>query len=97
MPVGIDVNQNSLNEAMGTAARDLHVAFSRLVEVGQFLAGKTDAELEAMGYTTLEVTGIKSAFSDLTTLYRIYTGQATLATATDFRRFLRRLYGLGAV
>lgn len=92
---GLEVSKNSLDEAMGTAARDLHVAFRRLREVGEFLATKTDAELEQLGYTTPEVTGIKSAFDDLTTLYRVYTGAQALANPTDFRRFLRRLYGLG--
>jgi hypothetical protein len=39
---------------------------------------------------------LKTAFADLTQLGTIWTGQAALPTAKDFRTFVRRLWGVGA-
>jgi hypothetical protein len=52
--------------------------------------------LIALGFTADEVATLKTAFTDLSQLGRIWAGAEALAAPKDFRTFVRRLWGVGA-
>ena len=49
-----------------------------------------------MGYTDQEGATLKTAIADLWQLTGIWSGQDALAVPTDFRTFVRQLWGVGS-
>jgi hypothetical protein len=94
MAVGLPTNKLDIDSKAGSIAVRLRDVFQEIQYTQAWLAGTTDAELTALGYTTAEVAVLKSAMSDLDQLRTIFIGNATLATAKDFRQFAKRLTGL---
>lgn len=96
MPVGLPVTKTEVDQRSGDTARAFQRVFEDAATMQLYLEGTPDSDLVALGYTASEVTVLKSAFNDLALLGRIWTGQENLATAKDFRTFLRQLWGVGA-
>jgi hypothetical protein len=95
MAVGLPTNKLDIDSKAGSIAVRLRDVFQEIQYTQAWLAGQPDADLVALGYTQAEVNTLKSALSDLDQLRTIFTGNATLATAKDFRTFAKRLCGLG--
>ena len=95
MAVGLPTNKLDIDPKAGSIAVRLRDVFQEIQYTQAWLAGQPDADLVALGYTQAEVNTLKSALSDLDQLRTIFTGNATLATAKDFRTFAKRLCGLG--
>ena len=81
----------------GVIARDFQTSVNRIAQFQYFLAGKTDGDLADLGYSAAEINTLRSAFADLVKIGRIYMGNDTQATQNDFRQFVRRIFGMGAV
>lgn len=96
MPVGLPVTKNEIDARAGDVARRFQQSFDDVATFQGFLTRTTNAELEALGYTADEVATLKTAYSDLAQLGRIWGGLEPLATAKDFRTFVARLWGVGS-
>lgn len=96
MSVGITVTKGEVDTRMGEIARGFQNLFSDSAIMKTFFDTHVDADLVALGYTAGEVAILKSAIADITQLFTIYSGQATLAAPKDFTTFLRQLWGVGA-
>jgi hypothetical protein len=96
MSVGLAVTKDELNARAGDLARTFQRAFGDVVTLQQYLTATPDADLIALGFTADEVASLKTAYTDLTQLGTIWTGNAALPAAKDFRVFVSRLWGVGA-
>jgi hypothetical protein len=96
MSVGLPITKTEIDTRAGDIARGFQDHFADVITMQQFLAATPNADLEAMGYTPEEVASLKTAYTDLTQLGTIWTGQAALAAPKDFRIFVSRLWGVGA-
>jgi len=96
MSVGLPVTKNEIDSRAGDIARAFQDQFNDVATMQGFLVATPNGDLETLGYTPDEVASLKTAFTDLAQLGTIWTGQAALATAKDFRTFVRRLWGVGA-
>jgi hypothetical protein len=96
MSVGLPVTKDEIDSRAGDLARAFQRAFGDVVTMQMYLEATANPDLIALGYTDQEVATLKSAFADLTQLGTIWTGSAALATAKDFRTFVRQLWGVGA-
>jgi len=96
MSVGLPVTKSEIDSRAGDLSRAFQDHFGDVVTMQQFLTATPNADLELLGYTADEVATLKTAFTDLTQLGQIWTGQAALATAKDFRIFVSRMWGVGA-
>lgn len=97
MAAGIQLGANDVNATFGGNMRDLMVLLPRLEALYQWYNRVGAAALEAAPYNmaAADVNDLGAAASDAHQLYQIFTGQATLATAKDFRTFIERLSGFG--
>jgi hypothetical protein len=96
MAVGMAVSKGEIDSRAGDISRGFQKAFGDVLTLKSYLDDTADADLVALGYTQNEVTLLKSAWSDLAQLTAIWTGQQALATAYDFRTFVRQLWGVGS-
>lgn len=96
MPVGLPVTKQEIDTRAGDIARAFQRAFDDVGTMQGFLLATPNADLVALGYTDQEVATLKTAFTDLAQLATIWTGNATLDVAKDFRTFVRQLWGVGA-
>lgn len=96
---GIPVTGNDINNLAGDIARSLLAISVRSQFLGQFLAGKSDAELEAAPYalSAEDVAALRAMAADAAQLNAIFAGAATLDAVKDFRVTLQPLAGLSAV
>lgn len=97
MSAGLNPSKGEIDTMAGVIARDLQSALNRVTEFKYFLDGKVDADLTALGYTSGDIANLRSAYGDLDQLVTLYKGNATLGAAKDFRTFVRRIFGMGAV
>lgn len=96
MSVGLPVTKSEIDSRAGDIARAFQDQFNDVATMQSFLLATPNPDLEALGYTADDVAALKTAFTDLAQLGTIWTGQAALASAKDFRVFVRRLWGVGA-
>lgn len=89
-PTAADVEMIS-----GQTARDLNAVMLRVRLLADWLSGKTQLDLEALGIPAQRATDILSAFGELSQLEAIYRGDAALAVAKDFTTFPSRFWGFG--
>lgn len=94
MTVGFPKDPNSVNALVGELAVSVNRNFRRAAQFKTELDSFTDQQLTTAGYTTAEVTVLRTLASDLSLLNSIYTGAAPLATAKDFRVSLRPVWGV---
>lgn len=95
MSAGLTVAKSDVDTTAGSIARDLNVVCARIVNFKMWLDAQLDSDLTALGYTTADVANLRSAYVDAKQLADLYAGAAVVATAKDFRTFLKRLFGLG--
>lgn len=95
MAAGIQVDKSSVNNAIGSVSRNLHQAFLQADVLKAYFDATVDADLVSMGFTSGDVSVMKSAFADLAQLATLYRGGATLGAAKDFRTFAKQLHGIG--
>lgn len=95
MAVGLPTNKLDIDAKTGSIAVRLRDVFQEIQYTQAWLSSQADADLTALGYTSAEVATLKSAMADLDQLRTIFIGNASLATAKDFRTFAKRLCGLG--
>jgi hypothetical protein len=95
MSIGLNPSKAEIDATCGVVARDLQKALDRVETFKYWLDSKVDADLTALGYTPGEIAIMRSAWADAAQLYDIYSGSANLATAKDFRTFIRQVWGLG--
>lgn len=96
MSVGLPVTKNEVDSRAGDIARAFQQQFENVATMQGFLSAKTEADLVALGYSADEVASLKTAYTDLAQLGRIWAGAEPLAAAKDFRVFVSRLWGVGA-
>lgn len=96
MSVGLPVTKQEIDTRAGDIARGFQRQFEDVLTMQTYLEATPNADLEALGYNPQEVATLKTAFADLTQLGTIWSGQAALAAAKDFRAFVRQLWGVGA-
>ncbi|HMF95107.1 MAG TPA: hypothetical protein VKE96_12465 [Vicinamibacterales bacterium] len=96
MSVGLPVSKQEIDTRSGDIARAFQRNFEDVLTMQTYLEATPNADLVALGYTDQEVAVLKTAFSDLTQLGRIWTGSEALADPKDFRVFVRQLWGVGA-
>lgn len=96
MSVGLPVSKNEIDGRAGDIARSLQRVFRDVLTLKSYLDQTPDADLVTLGYTEAEVATLKTAWSDLFELSTIWSGQANLTNAKDFRTFVRQLWGVGA-
>lgn len=96
MSVGLPVTKDEIDSRAGDTARTFQRAFKDVLTLKSFLDQTPDPDLVALGYTAGEVATLKTAYTDLAQLATIWTGEAALPAAKDFRTFVRQLWGVGA-
>lgn len=97
MPIGLtsDVSKGTVDFQLGTISKNLNLAMEAIDNFKFFIDTTVDADLQALGYTVDEITLLRTCAADMEELKNIYAGAATLATAKDFRAFIRRVWGTG--
>jgi hypothetical protein len=96
MAVGMAVSKSEIDTRSGDLARAFQKQFGDVLTLKSFLDSTDEATLEGLGYTADEVATLKTAIADLFQLGQLWSGQATLAAAKDFRTFVSRLWGVGS-
>jgi hypothetical protein len=96
MSVGLPVTKTEIDTRAGDIARGFQKAFEDVLTMQTYLEATPNPDLIALGFTDAEVATLKTAFTDLSQLSRIWAGAEALATAKDFRTFVRQLWGVGA-
>jgi len=96
MSVGHPVTKDEIDARAGDITRRFQQSFGDVVTMQQYLVAAANVDLEALGYTAQEVAVLKTAFTDLEQLGRIWTGAEALAAPKDFRTFVKQLWGVGA-
>ena len=96
MAVGYALSKGEIDARAGEISRMFQKAFDDVAVMKGFLDRTVDADLVAIGYTADDVALLKTAFSDLTQLGRIFIGGEALAAPKDFRTFVARLWGVGS-
>jgi len=97
MSVGLNPTKADIDNQAGYIARDLDSATSRCLEFKDYLDGKQEADLVALGFTPEEVGILKSAFTDAAKLAQIFRGVIADPAAYDYRTFLKQIWGFGAL
>ena len=97
MTVGLtaNLNRNTIDFQSGTIAQKLNLVMEDIDNLKFMLDGMLDADLEALGYSTDEVTLLRTCINDMEELRNLYVGATALADAKDFRTFIRRIWGTG--
>jgi hypothetical protein len=96
MAVGMAISKTEIDARAGDITRGFQKAFGDVATLKSFLDQTADSDLVALGYSSEDVTLLKSAFGDLWQLGQIWSGQADLQVAKDFRVFVRALWGVGS-
>ena len=95
MSVGFATNKQDVDSKSGSICRMIAMWADETVKFQEsFLAGATEADLEALGYTPEDVALLKSAIGDMYKLAQVYMGTTDQTPAYDFRTFAKRLTGV---
>lgn len=96
MGVGLPVTKGEIDSRAGDIARMFQKQFEDVATMQGYLTATSEADLIALGFTTDDVATLKTAFTDLAQLARIWAGVEPLPAAKDFRVFVSRLWGVGS-
>lgn len=94
MSAGFQVTKASLDQRIGASVVAGESWFEDVERIATWLAGKTDSEVIALGYTSDEVALIKSSFVDLDNLRKVAYGQQAQANANNFFFWGSKLRGV---
>ena len=92
---GIPITKPAVDSFFGGLAVRLAQAMTDAARANVWLAGMSDNDLTALGYTAEDITALKDAAYAFGVVANLYTGASNLPTATDFRVGIRKLAGLG--
>lgn len=86
MSVGFSALKNDFDSRAGSLATGLRDALYNCFRFNTLLqsAAWSDANLIALGYTQAEVTLMKAAFTDFTSLYNVAHANGTVPASNDF-------------
>ena len=96
MAAGLVVTKGEVDARAGDIARTFQKSFEDVATMQGYLTATSEETLIALGYTADDVAILKTAYTDLAQLGRIWMGAEPLAAAKDFRVFVSRLWGVGA-
>lgn len=91
---GYGTTRGEIDSRVGVVAIQLRDLFAQIRIVQEYLASQTNQNLIDKGYTQGDVDIIKSAYTDLDDLRKIYEGLINLPDARDFRTFTKQLTGI---
>lgn len=94
MAVGYPKDKTSVDNVVGELTQSFNRNFRRAVQLKTELDSVTDGQLTAAGYSTNEVTALRTLAADLVQLNGIFTGASNLTNAKDFRTSLRVAWGV---
>lgn len=94
MSVGLPVGKADIDNRIGRLALQLRDLVLQVPLLKERLDAMTDADLTAIGYNTADVTLLRASIADLFLIQQIALGQATLATAYDFRTNTAQTMGI---
>lgn len=92
---GNPVTKQTVDLFFGDAAVRFGTLMADAEKANVWLAGVEDAYLNGLGYGDDDVAALRDAAYAFGRLSQIYTGQATVDPATDFRVSIRKMAGLG--
>lgn len=92
--IGYPIDKATLNNRVGGIVVQLREVLADAVQIDEWLADQQDADIEALGFTTEDVTLVRASFVDLAKLARIAHGQDTQPAASDFFFNADHLVGL---
>jgi hypothetical protein len=93
-----NVDRSQINGNASQIAKDLDRVFLRANELKTFLDGIADGNLITdYGYLQADINDLRSALLDVEALRLIYIGNQPQTSVKDFRLFLKRIWGLGAL
>ena len=91
---GLQVTKGEIDSVTGAISRDLMRNLERAVRAARWLQSKDDPYLTSLGYTAEDITELRQFQARSIQLVDIFTGQATLATAFNFRATYAKLSGI---
>lgn len=91
---GYPKSKEAVDAIAGELSQALNRDFRRLIELKTELDFYNDAALTGLGYTTAEVTSLRTLATSIGSLYGIYTGTGNLVVASDFRPAFRAMWGI---
>jgi hypothetical protein len=95
MAVGFPSDKTAVDARSGDLARRTRDLFTDIERMDRWLAGQTNQELEALGYTAEDVTLLRAAMTDLNALRLVATGQEVGPTAiNDFLFWSNQILGV---
>lgn len=92
--IGFSTSKDTIDSRAGFLALTLRDTFVGIANMVDWLGSTGDAELEAKGYTPVEVALLRAAFTDLAKLGSVARGQDVQADASDFFWNTKHLTGL---
>ena len=96
MPAGLPITKPEIDARAGDIARRFQQAFDDVATMAGFLSRTVDQDLIGLGYSADDVATLKTAYTDLAQLGKIWAGAEALPAAKDFRTFVSRLWGVGS-
>lgn len=94
MSVGLPVGKSDFDNKLGELALQLRDLIMQVAPLKARLDAMADADLEALGYTTDDVTLIRNSIVDLNQIAQVALGQATQPAVYDFRTNTQHLMGI---
>jgi hypothetical protein len=92
---GVPVTKGVVDDVFGGLATAFDDLMADAAQANAWLAGMSDGDLTALGYTTDDIAALKDAAYAYGVVSQLYSGQINLSNATDFRVSVRKLGGLG--
>jgi len=97
MPIGLTatLTRAQVDFQGGSLAQRLNALMTAIEDWHRFVLSAQDPDLAVLGYTAEEITLLRTCAAEMEQLRTIYTGEAALQAAKDFRVFLQRTWGTG--
>lgn len=95
MVVGLSPTKADFDQRLGTQSLQVLQIMSQWTQLKAKIDAMQDSELTTLGYSTADITLIRATMTDTGTIVAIFTGNATLTNAYDFRTHISQLAGMG--
>lgn len=95
MAVFPNIDKGRVLSAATSIAHNLGAALEQAGDFQTFLLATADADLVALGFSSSEVSTMKSAFTDMEQLHQVFLGNATRTPAYDYRTFVKLIWTFG--
>lgn len=97
MSVGKVVGKADYDTNSGSLAAQINEWAQDVVNLSSNLQTMSESDLTNLGYSSEEVTLLRTCVNDMFRLAEVYYGHTELTPAYDFRQFLNRISGLNSV